>query len=129
MKLRRVKAGDDLHVELLVSQGWVQVAKCLAQLKQRRPEKAHTLATDIVALLGAPADVRAAIVDAARKIDPETTAPGAVVIPFEPRSFRDFMLYESHAIAAARGFVRKQMPGAFQAVSYTHLTLPTIYSV
>jgi 2-keto-4-pentenoate hydratase/2-oxohepta-3-ene-1,7-dioic acid hydratase in catechol pathway len=116
MKLRRVKAGDDLHVELLAPQGWVEVAKCLAQLKQPRPEEVHTLATDIVALLGAPADVRAAILDAAREIDPETTAEGAVVIPFDPRSFRDFMLYETHAIAAARGFVRMQMPGVFQVV-------------
>ena len=32
------------------------------------------------------------------------------LLPFEPRSFRDFMLYEAHAVDAARGFVRRFMP-------------------
>ena len=123
MKLRRIKAGDDLHVELLAPQGWVDVAKCLAALGQRAPEQEQTLATQIVDLLGAPAELRAAIMETAKKMDPVATAEANVVIPFEPRSFRDFMLYESHAIAAARGFVRTQMPAAFQLVrAYEALT-------
>jgi 2-keto-4-pentenoate hydratase/2-oxohepta-3-ene-1,7-dioic acid hydratase in catechol pathway len=123
MRLRRVRAGDDLQVELHAAHGWIDVAKCLALLKQPGAERAHTLATDIVTLLGAPADLRAAISDVARRIDPSTTAEADVVIPFEPRSFRDFMLYEDHAIAAARGFVRTQMPAAYQIVrAYEALT-------
>jgi 2-keto-4-pentenoate hydratase/2-oxohepta-3-ene-1,7-dioic acid hydratase in catechol pathway len=123
MKLRRVKADDDLHVELLGPDGWVEVAKCLALLGQRASADAQPLATDIVALLSAPAEMRAAITDAAQKIDPQATAEGSVLIPFEPRSFRDFMLYESHAVAAARGFVRTRMPAAFQVVrAYEALT-------
>jgi len=35
---------------------------------------------------------------------------GAAALPFQPCSFRDFMLYEEHAIAAARGFVREFLP-------------------
>ncbi len=31
-------------------------------------------------------------------------------IPFQPVAYRDFMLYEKHAIDAARGFVKKYMP-------------------
>ncbi|MFK7747111.1 MAG: fumarylacetoacetate hydrolase family protein [Kordia sp.] len=31
-------------------------------------------------------------------------------IPFHPTAYRDFMLYEKHAIDAARGFVKKYMP-------------------
>lgn len=123
MKLRRVKAGDDLRVELLAPQGWVDVAKCLAALGQHAPEQGRTLATQIVDLLGAPAELRAAIMETAKNMDPGATAEANVVIPFEPRSFRDFMLYESHAIAAARGFVRTQMPAAFQLVrAYEALT-------
>jgi len=30
--------------------------------------------------------------------------------PFKPEAYRDFMLYEKHAIDAARGFVKKYMP-------------------
>ncbi len=32
------------------------------------------------------------------------------LLPFHPVAYRDFMLYEQHAINAARGFVRKYMP-------------------
>lgn len=50
---------------------------------------------------------------------------GAVeaVLPFQPLSFRDFMLYESHAINAARGYVRRYLPGAYRLASlYEKLT-------
>ena len=123
MKLRRVRCGDDLHVELRAPHGWVDIAKCLAELEQPPPERARVLARDIVALLGAPAQLRAAIADAAPKVEPAATAEADVAIPFEPRSFRDFTLYEAHAVAAARGFVRTQMPAAFQVVrAYEALT-------
>ena len=116
MKLRRVKAGSDLHVELYAPRGWVRVAKCLTRLKQPPLEDTQALASDMVALLAAAAHVRAELAAAAREIEPEPTLDENVVIPFEPRSFRDFMLYEAHAIAAARGLVREQMPAAFQVV-------------
>lgn len=38
------------------------------------------------------------------------------IIPFQPSAYRDFMLYEKHAIDAARGFVRKYMPHLFPIV-------------
>jgi len=46
----------------------------------------------------------------------------AVALPFQPLSFRDFMLYEQHNIDAARGYVRRFRPrvarlaGAVEAV-------------
>ncbi len=33
------------------------------------------------------------------------------VLPFQPASFRDFMLYERHAVDAARGLIRRFHPG------------------
>lgn len=39
------------------------------------------------------------------------------VIPFQPTAYRDFMLYEKHAIDAARGFVKKYMPNLFPIVN------------
>jgi 2-keto-4-pentenoate hydratase/2-oxohepta-3-ene-1,7-dioic acid hydratase in catechol pathway len=57
---------------------------------------------------------------------PEATPDSDVVIPFEPRSFRDFMLFEAHAVAAARGFVHRFMPGAGRLVgAYETLTRAT----
>lgn len=38
------------------------------------------------------------------------------VLPFQPSAYRDFMLYEKHAIDAARGFVKKYIPKALPIV-------------
>jgi 2-keto-4-pentenoate hydratase/2-oxohepta-3-ene-1,7-dioic acid hydratase in catechol pathway len=76
-----------------------------------------------VALLGAPPDVRDTIAAAAQNVDPEATREDDVVIPFSPRSYRDFMLFEAHAINAARGFVKRFMPRAAPFVrTYEQLT-------
>lgn len=40
-----------------------------------------------------------------------------VTIPFRSAAYRDFMLYEKHAIDAARGFVKKYMPHLFPIVN------------
>lgn len=41
-------------------------------------------------------------------------APGQTVLPFQPLSFRDFMLFERHAVDAARGYARQFMPAAYR---------------
>ena len=50
----------------------------------------------------------------------EQLAPAAgaerLVLPFQPRSFRDVLLYEQHWIQSSRGYVRRFMPGAFAAI-------------
>ncbi len=35
---------------------------------------------------------------------------GRIVLPVEPRSFRDFMLFEKHINDAARGMVKRFLP-------------------
>lgn len=32
------------------------------------------------------------------------------ILPFQPRAYRDFMLYETHFVNATRGFVKKYLP-------------------
>lgn len=39
------------------------------------------------------------------------------ILPFKPAAYRDFMLYEKHAIDAARGFAKKYMPNIFPIVT------------
>lgn len=39
------------------------------------------------------------------------------ILPFKPAAYRDFMLYEKHAIDAARGFVKKYMPNILPIVT------------
>ncbi len=116
MKLRRVAGGEGVRLELLAPQGWVPAAGAVAQV----PSLAHALtqgiADDAIGLLALPLEARQRLADAARDLEP-TADDAAPVLPFVPRSFRDFMLYEAHAIAAARGFVRTFMPGVARAVS------------
>ncbi len=52
------------------------------------------------------------------------------VLPFAPKAYRDFMLYEKHAIDAARGFVKKYMSGLLPIVNtyekFTGKTFPKL---
>jgi 2-keto-4-pentenoate hydratase/2-oxohepta-3-ene-1,7-dioic acid hydratase in catechol pathway len=38
-------------------------------------------------------------------------------LPFKPSAYRDFMLYEKHAVDAARGFVKKYLPQVLSLVT------------
>lgn len=115
MKLRRAKDGTELHVEVLAPQGWVAIEKCLAHVSQGAENKVQ-LSVDMIALLAAPMELRETILKNAMSAEPGRTRECDVVIPFEARSFRDFMAYETHAIAAARGFVNTYMPAAAHVV-------------
>ena len=44
---------------------------------------------------------------------------GLVLLPVRPRSFRDFMVFEKHAIDAARGMVHRFLPGAARVLGLT----------
>ncbi|WP_245924887.1 fumarylacetoacetate hydrolase family protein [Nocardia nova] len=51
---------------------------------------------------------------------------GAVVLPICPASFRDFMIFEKHAVDAARGLTRRFLPAAARvANAYETLTRRT----
>lgn len=45
---------------------------------------------------------------------PPPVAQGGLVLPFQPRSFRDVLLYEKHWTNSSRGFVRHFMPASFR---------------
>ena len=88
MKLRRVYADGLLQMQSLQSDGsWAPGG-------------------DAAALGGTVFDGAWELAAARRQHD----AAGGV-LPFQPASFRDFMLYERHAIDAARGLVRRFHPG------------------
>lgn len=111
MKLRRIRDGGKAVVQVAGGLGWIALASALARVSQRPSEAdAARWSSDLVAFLAAPASVRAEVERAATQMPPDNRADASVVIPFEPRSYRDFMLYERHAVDAARGFVRMFMP-------------------
>src|SRR5262245_61825635 len=125
MQLRRIRDGATLLAQLDAGQGWIDVREILARLSPRFPEaKVAKWSSNLVALLGALPGLRADLAGAARELLPNTSREtGAVIIPFEPRSYRDFMLYERHAVDAARGFVKCFMP---KHVPITGSTKPSL---
>jgi len=54
----------------------------------------------------------------------------AALLPFQPASFRDFMLYEKHVQDAGRGLVRRFHPGQYRVVTavetFTRRTFPLL---
>jgi 2-keto-4-pentenoate hydratase/2-oxohepta-3-ene-1,7-dioic acid hydratase in catechol pathway len=119
MKLRRVQNGNGAAVQIATAFGWADADAALAMLA------AVPARGDVVALLGMSSPHRAEIQAAAETL-PATSQSGPSLLPFEPRSYRDFMLYERHAIDAARGFVRRFVPGAWPVVrAYELLTRAT----
>lgn len=112
MKLRCVTDGTACAVQMAAGDGWVNSDRVLRSLSPALPDADIALwSRDLVALLAAPDEARARLAKAAADLAPDPDDGRAVALPFAPRSFRDFMLYERHAIDAARGFVRRFMPG------------------
>ncbi|MGV9799035.1 fumarylacetoacetate hydrolase family protein [Mycobacterium sp. NPDC003449] len=94
MKLRRVRGGTGLRVESL------------------DPDGNWTPHPDLTPL-GGPVfdeDWQLAAADRQLRHSPH-------LLPFQPVSFRDFMLYEQHNIDAARGLIRRFHPGLFRVTS------------
>lgn len=117
MRLRRLSDGDRPVVQIGTGAGWVDAARALKALAPALPDDAAArCSADAVALLGASAEVRARVAEAAAALPPDAEGGRSPTLPFAPRSFRDFMLYERHAIDAARGFVRLFMPRAWPVV-------------
>ena len=92
MKLRRVFADGVLELQSLA------------------PDGSWGPAQDSSALGGVVFDRAWELAGARRHLD-----LSGHVLPFQPASFRDFMLYERHAIDAARGLVRRFHPGQSRA--------------
>jgi 2-keto-4-pentenoate hydratase/2-oxohepta-3-ene-1,7-dioic acid hydratase in catechol pathway len=116
MKIRRVIRGGTHALEIGVDDGWADVRQALDVVPDIADRDKERWSSDAVALLNAPDQVRARLQDAARDAAIHPLAESTVALPFTPRSFRDFMLYEQHAIDAARGFVRTYLPRAWPIV-------------
>lgn len=69
--------------------------------------------TDLVDFLARGAEARtaaAAAIAAAAESGAAPADPGAAMLPFQPRSMRAFMLWESHYVASARALVKHFFP-------------------
>jgi len=113
MKLRTIQTDESHRVQAQMPAGWVQLdhAARLAQIgKDHGVEGA--LASDMLAVLQLGPEGWADLRSELNALKPSSPGPATVVLPFAPRSFRDFMLYEKHVIDSSRGYTKRFMPGA-----------------
>src|SRR6478672_10579190 len=106
MRVRRVRlaGGEGFSVAVWHGEGWVPLGPALARYRAGGGAVAEELAaasTDVVAFLGGGETLReqaSAALEGVRagEINWEGTFDPAPLLPFEPRSFRAFMLYEQH---------------------------------
>lgn len=108
MRVRRVRVGGGGEcVAVWHEQRWV----ALGPAAGTSPEMQRA-ARDLVALLeGGPA-LRDEVMRVARAAwrGSEAEVDSPALLPFAPRSFRDFSLWERHMVGAARGLARRFLP-------------------
>lgn len=107
MKLRAGPEG--LMVEHEIG-GWISLPK----LRQVVPDSGigETETIDMVSFLAAGERLRDTVLAAISQLEPEQagTDPSVAGLPFQPRSMRAFMLWESHVIQSSRNLVKRFFP-------------------
>jgi 2-keto-4-pentenoate hydratase/2-oxohepta-3-ene-1,7-dioic acid hydratase in catechol pathway len=93
---------------------WIPLLPALERVGAERWELVREKAEDLVALLGDPVALAQAgeLAEDASEADLELSFDERPRLPFGPRSFRDHMAWEAHAIAAAHGIARLELPAA-----------------
>lgn len=114
MRLRRRLTANGPRIEA-AADGWVAL-ECVSRLRDFMGD--HGVDGDgtssMLPLLQLGAPGWQALSAELRQLPPEPMPAGPLILPIAPLSFRDFMLYEEHAINSARGYARRFMPGAYR---------------
>lgn len=94
---------------------WFSVPALLSHLKTVLPEGWKDAPWNMISFLGIEKSIRDTLHENAEKTEP---LPGNLppLMPFQPRSFRDFLLQDEHFINSSRGYVKKFLPHLFPVV-------------
>jgi 2-keto-4-pentenoate hydratase/2-oxohepta-3-ene-1,7-dioic acid hydratase in catechol pathway len=130
MKLKRIRLKGDSSpsIAIFFKDKWLPLRLILGQTDRIITPEEAPLITDMIALLQSGPSFRLyleGLMDAwlmSHNGDQEAF-DDTPLLPFEPRSYRDFMLYQRHAIDAARGYAKRFMPlGYLAAAGYERIT-------
>jgi len=89
-------------IQIASEDGWVNIDQIVAaQPKMKR------FCGSILDILKASKEQRSNLSKAALDIPTDVQHPDKLLMPFQPLSYRDFMIYEHHAVNAARGFAKR----------------------
>ncbi len=116
MKLRRVEVNQRFEVQAAVAGQWIRLRRVegIAELA-RTHHVDGDLGADVLAVCQLGEDGLASLRQKLEQVEGDASEDWNVCLPFVPASFRDFMLFESHAIDAARGYVKRFMPALYPA--------------
>ena len=120
MKLKRVivKNNPDPQVAVFSRGRWIPLPHLVAPEGQRISEDLSAFISDILTILRAGSATWKKLQGMADNFEKETPElENRHILPFEPRSFRDFMLFERHYIQASRGYVRRFRPWTYKVTA------------
>ncbi len=127
MKLRRVRLRDEEGFSVAIRDGdhWVPIVPALAHHREVHGADLPMLAAvarDVVAFCAEREAIRSELSTLLAfvretSLDLQSSFHPEPLLPFAPVSFRDFMLYEEHVLAAVRGMLKRFMPTAWRFVS------------
>jgi 2-keto-4-pentenoate hydratase/2-oxohepta-3-ene-1,7-dioic acid hydratase in catechol pathway len=110
MKLRRMLVHGQPQVQVWNDGHWVDTG-ALPPL----PGLSHALGADLITVLRLQQTSWERLKAAMQSAGP--ARDGEAMLPFEPRSYRDFMLYEQHVIQSSRGYAKRFMPGVHRVTN------------
>ena len=122
MKLRLEELPSGARtLAVLHGEGWVPLLPLLEALERDSPDLA-AVASDMVAYLSAGEAVRDGVLGLLGEGDAAVAQlkqrpARRVLLPFQPLSCRDFMLYEEHVVNAARGYAKRFLPKLWPILS------------
>ncbi|HEY58663.1 MAG TPA: fumarylacetoacetate hydrolase family protein [Anaerolineae bacterium] len=130
MRLRRARLNEPssaVYSVVVEHEGrWVPLVPALETFGAQDYPTLDRTAQDVVAFLqaGEAAQEEARrLLDAIGATDFAGRFDPSPILPFTPRTFRDFMLYEQHVIHAAKGLVRRFLPRMWKPLAlYERLT-------
>ncbi|MEM6912716.1 MAG: fumarylacetoacetate hydrolase family protein [Pseudomonadota bacterium] len=122
MKLRRILKDSGPTVQAQGQSGWVQLDR-IEDLSTIGGVLGTTnnLSDDVLSVLALGPVGWSALAERVDQLESDDDGSTEPILPFAPASFRDFMLFEDHVIAASRGYARRFMPWSFpvtQAIEF-----------
>ena len=130
MKLRRILTENGPEIEALkpnTSEEWVALSQLDTTDITRRFAVENNLSTCLLSVLALGPDGWEMLSEKLNACEATTEIFDVdLMLPFQPVSFRDFLLFEQHFIDASRGFVKRFLPRKYKAIAaYEFLTRQT----
>ena len=130
MKLKRIRLEGDTSpsIAIFFKDEWLPLRLVLGQAGHVLTPEEEPLSTDMISLLQKGPAFRQfleGLMDAwlSGHAGQQRSFDDTPLLPFEPRSYRDFMLYERHAVDAARGYAKRFIPSGYKiATIFEHIT-------